>query len=67
MEHCERHIHALTFARQVREGVSQAGHGRTAPFVLYVLPLVLQSGHLPRVDRKEGVQLLTRQPVHVFR
>ena len=67
MEHCERHIRALTFVRPVREGVSQAGHGRTGPFVLYVLPLVLQFGHLPRVDRKEGVQLLTRQPVRVSR
>ena len=67
MEHCERHIRALTCVRPGREGVSQAGLGKTAPFVLYVLPLVLQFGHLPRVDRKEGVQLITRQPVRVSR
>ena len=54
MEHCERHIRALTFVRPVREGVSQAGLGKTAPFVLYVLPLVLQFGHLPRVTGKKA-------------
>ena len=67
MEHCVRHKRALTFVHPVREGVSPAGHGRIKPFVLCVLLLVPQFGHLPRVDRTEGVQLLIRHLEHVSR